>query len=151
MQVLKEKRSKQQLRKEIRKSVDHFEEPEEEKVEESKDVQHTGKQIVFSDADTNRMFGGEVSVVVDEGIAEVLEDFHHPDRVENSQNKQRTRKPLSALDKALKSAEGKMQKKHFKQGGKDRYKKRSGTKLLHKALGSGALGKNSFKGSAKKR
>ena len=171
MQVLKEKKARQQVKKDIRTSrameteqsgdpllnafagEDDMEDDEKEIHGGMSEKIETGTELTFNDERTKAMFGGDVSVVIDEGIATELDNFHQPDLEGSviSSGPRRGRKEPSALEKAMKVAGEQMQKKYYKQGGKNRLKKKNGTALLHKAMGSGVLGKNSFKGSAKKR
>ena len=88
--------------------------------------------------------------MIDEGIAVQLDNFHNPDQTISSSRKKRMREP-STFQKALKAAGQRMQKKYYRQGGKKRLKKTESTKLIHKAMGAGVLGGNSFKGGKKKR
>lgn len=152
MQVLKEKKARRELQKELR----HVRSEEREQGEEDEgdsereeDEERERTEVKFSDEETNAMFGGDVSVTIDEGVAEELQQFQHPD-LEPSIPKKRKSEP-SKFEKALKAAGQRMQKKHFRQGGKKRLKKNESTRLMHKALGAGALGKNGFKGGKRKR
>lgn len=132
-------------------------------------------ELVFEDDTTTSMFGGVVSVVVDSGVADDLDAQNNPDlAAENyrpiDHHKQREKKELTRLEKALKevgqkglmnrktkggsggpkhsSAEG--GKRGNKSGAKAvSHRSTGGKQLYHKALGSGALGANVFKASNK--
>lgn len=160
MQVLKEKKARKELSKELRQVRSTNQEDgaqgedddgeDEMGSQESIDGHGERTELTFSDDNTNAMFGGEVSVTIDEGIAVELEQFHNPDQANSSSQKKRKREP-TVFQKALKAAGQRMQKKYYRQGGKRRLKKTESTKLIHKALGAGVLGSNSFKGGKKKR
>ena len=163
MQVLKEQKARRELNKELRqvRSTSRSEDAQDDDdggEEDEKDMGSQGSgdeqgertELTFSDDKTSVMFGGEVSVTIDEGIALELDQFHNPDQTESSSQKKRKREP-TVLQKAMKAAGQRMQKKYYRQGGKNRLKKTESTKLIHKALGTGVLGSNRFKGGKKKR
>ena len=134
-------------------------------------------ETVFEDDTTTSMFGGIVSVVVDTGVADELFEQNNPDMeggetVPANPHKIREKKELSRLEKALKEVnqKGLMNRKSKggggggggrpgaeeggkggRGGGKGGGGKRptNGKKLFHKALGSGALGANTYKASNK--
>jgi len=149
---------------------------EEEEVEEGEEEETGGGiatgQMVFEDDTTTAMFGGAVSVVVDTGVADDLFGQNNPDMdgyAPVNHHKAREKKELSRLEKALREVgqKGLMNRKNKKGGGGGasaddgktgggggkgrggKPKTTSGKTLFHKALGSGVLGANTFKGRNK--
>jgi len=142
MQVLKDKKSLQDSRKAKRSATNEtiqlFEFDSEEIDNKETILQN------YDDDHTNQMFDGQVSVTIDTGISEeienlkcVTEDLSKPGNINH-----RFKKEPTKLEKALKIAKVKMNSSSKK----GKYKKSDKTKLLHKAMGSGKLGnKVSFK------
>lgn len=128
--------------------------------------------MIFGDDATTSMFGAAVSVVIDTGVADELFEQNNPDLETSSVASRdfRKKKVLTNFEKAMKvvnrrglnNRKGKTGGgskgggKHFeaaadgkKKGGTGKTKRQTGKLLFHKALGSGALGSNTFKASKK--
>lgn len=153
MQVLKEKKAQIEVRKQRRKAVASETQAHENDEDEDLERDSSNKeQQSFNDEDTRAMFGGEVSVVIDTGVADALDEIAHPEQSKNSassgrkNNVKRTR-----FDAAAEKAKEMMKHKPGRAGGKNRLRRSDKTQLLHKALGAGALGANVYKGKMKKR
>jgi ribosomal RNA-processing protein 17 len=146
MGLLKKQRNIREARKFHRKGVIGTGEASEEQEEEEKnDEVSKGKEeeLTFDDDYTQNMFNGEVSVVVSTELADKLEESSRFGEIKANSTK--VKNEPTRLEKALIVAKGQLGKK--KGGGSKRYKKEKGTKLLHKAIGSGAMGQNfSYKG-----
>ena len=123
-------------------------------------------ELLFGDSATTSMFGGAVSVVIDTGVADDLFEQNNPDLESGLPAQSRgfgKKKALTNFEKAMKvvnrrglnnrkSKTGGGDKKggkHFEKATDDRKggktKKHTGKLLFHKALGSGALGSNTYK------
>ena len=129
--------------------------------EEPKETETT----IFDDEATVGMFGGTVSVSVDDNIAlnansflENISDNDDADYVNNDGTHKKSIKPeLTRFEKALKIAKANMgkKKKHVdnsREGVKNSKKfakKTEGLNLLHKAVGSKRSGNTSKKGGSK--
>jgi hypothetical protein len=153
MQVMKEKKARHDSKKEMSIPIPNEDELLDADGSDEEEIRPEATEIKFSDKSTSAMFGGVVSVVVDTGVADELDQLLNPDQdiITDSSAAQKKKKEPTRFQKALKVAGDRMQRKYFKQGGSKRLKKTKTTKLMHKAMGSGALGKNVFKGSKKKR
>ena len=135
-------------------------------------VEEKSSELVFGDDATTSMFGAAVSVVIDTGVADELFEQNNPDLDTSSVTSRdfRKKKVLTNFEKAMKvvnrrglnNRKGKTGGgnkgggKHFeaatdgkKKGGSGKTKRQTGKLLFHKALGSGALGSNTFKGNKK--
>lgn len=167
MGLLKEKKAKLDMRKQRRKLVAESETFIESQTEDNEDgdIPKTSTETCFDDDVTREMFGGDVSVVVDTGIADVLEDWAHPEGdpldCEDSAQTRPTPQPpnkhkhkdksKTRFEVATEKAKAKMRHRPGRTGGKNRLQRSAKTRLLHKALGSGALGANEYKGGKKHR
>ena len=176
-QVIKANKKEQDKLKELQgKGSDDSSSEEEDESNDEGDKERKGKkgeEVVFNDEETTSMFGGSVSVVVNEDMDNAEEESDEKDtnsmewkRAKERLEKKRERmngKPLTRLERAMKKvvAKGGMLKKKKpkpKSGGKEedskfsRNKKKSesssaGKALLRKAQGAGIVG--GFKGKGK--
>ncbi len=195
MQVMKEAKAKKEVLKERRaqvikankreqdklkqlqgKECDNSSSEEEQESEDEGEDEEKGKrgeEEVYNDEDTTAMFGGSVSVVVNEDINisedELDEEETNSDELKRAKErleKKRERingKPLSRLDRAMKkvvskgsllkkkkpkSSGGKGEDSKFKRNKKKGESSAAGKALLHKAQGAGIVG--GFKGKGKR-
>eukprot|EP00607_Mallomonas_marina_P001448 CAMPEP_0182427008 /NCGR_PEP_ID=MMETSP1167-20130531/13520_1 /TAXON_ID=2988 /ORGANISM="Mallomonas Sp, Strain CCMP3275" /LENGTH=248 /DNA_ID=CAMNT_0024608813 /DNA_START=258 /DNA_END=1004 /DNA_ORIENTATION=- len=176
MGILKEKKARLDSRREMRQATDAIlqdrlqSEEEEEENNNNEKLPKTAVETFYNDESTLDMFGGEVSVVIDNGVVDtsnipdICSDADEEDEQEEKEGKQKNniensneernnykKKTLTRFDRAQHAAKIKMQQKPGRQGGKKRYLRSNKTRLLHKAMGSGTMGKNDYKGSKKKR
>ena len=107
----------------------------------------------FDDNHTVQMFGGAVAVVVDSGIADEMDrpfaetmGLEHGHGSSHNGGKEWRKKEPTKLEKALKKASEKMNAPKRR---KFSLKKNDGTKLFHKALGAGKVGRHTFKKNKK--
>ena len=156
MQVINEKKERSLKRKELRTAVksvltipDLNNDDDDNNIDANGDVVETPE--VFEDELTRQMFGGAVSVVVDTGIADQMDaafiesSADAKNRAANSKEKWRRKEPTK-LERAMKIAQKKLNAPKKK---KSLFQKSEGTKLLHKAMGSGKLGDNTYKKNSK--
>ena len=161
MQVLKDKKLLRENKKD--KNSCMFTDLETQKDEEIANVLAT-TATEYSDEATRSMFGGDVSVVVDSGIADTLEERAHPDLAANMKaNGNSVDRTKSQFEKAIAKAKQKLNaskkskrniksSKYDRNGLKSKFQRSSAaTKLLHKALGGGALGSNTYKGKSNRK
>jgi hypothetical protein len=166
MQILHDKNERRERKKEMRQAFHSITQEEMKKSKRDLDYQSeddgdeeglskidgdtVGKAVdTFEDELTQQMFGGAVSVVVDSGVAEEMdrtfdENMRRGDEASGNSSTRRApvNKGPTKLERALAKAAVKMNASKSKK----QFKKSTGTKLLHKAMGSGMLGTNSFKG-----
>eukprot|EP01041_Mallomonas_annulata_P005309 gene5309-10620_t len=140
MQVLKDKKSILDMRKERRKAFSSEQSNEgfaDDNMNQIDDSCENTVETHFDDDTTKNMFGGEVSVVIDTGIVDRLEENANPDLNEVRTPNRPQKKGKSRFDTAAVKAKEKMRHRPGRSGGKHRIKRSAKTQLLHKALGSG--------------
>jgi hypothetical protein len=155
MQVLNDSKAKNMKRKQKREAIKlMLESPEDQLAEPENTTEAISEEAVstFDDNHTVQMFGGAVAVVVDSGIAEEMDRpftetmAQVPSQGLSHGGKGRRKEPTK-LEKALKKASEKMNAPKRR---KFSFKKNDGTKLLHKALGAGKVGRHTFKKKSRK-
>lgn len=149
MEIMKKQKKRLDKRKEIRTAVTHAlqertgGEPDQ---SDAEDIPETGSscvggQTTFADDSTTAMFGGVVSVVVDSGIAEVM-DRNFLDSIEPVHRKpDNASKEPTKLEKALSKARLKLHNAPKKKKSLIKGKGDTAKELLQKAVG-GARGKS---------
>jgi len=162
MGLLKEKKAVLDMRKQRRKLMSTTENSDLTQNDEDDNALKTSTETCFDDDSTNAMFGGDVSVVIDTGIVDEMDDMAHPDAdgagddagtkgASNARREATAGKARSRFDVAAQKAKQKMRHKPGRSGGKKRLQRSANTRLLHKVLGSGVLGSNEYKGGKKHR
>lgn len=162
MQILHEKSERRERKKEMRQAFHSIEEDakkkskmalgynsDEDNEAPGNDKDAPGRAVdTFEDELTQQMFGGAVSVVVDSGVAEEMDRAfdENTGRSEGTlTNPTVRRKNVNKGPTKLERAMAKASVRMNASKSKHQYKKSSATKLMHKAMGSGMLGSNSFK------
>jgi ribosomal RNA-processing protein 17 len=132
---------------------DHDEEEGQEEDEEDEEIDSRKskkpKKMEFKDDHTQSMFAGVVSVEVDTGISEEIDERTNFNGQESTKAliAAKEKKQLTRFEKAMKVAKTTMN--GSKHGGKKRFEKKDSTKLLHKALGAGVASGKGFKAKGK--
>jgi ribosomal RNA-processing protein 17 len=166
MQILHDKNERRERKKEMRQAFQNITEESRKKSkqglgldsEEGGDEDDSNADSgavdravdTFEDELTQQMFGGAVSVVVDSGVADVMDRTFDENMGRGGETASVGKRPVNKGPTKLERALAKAAIKMNASKSKKQFKKASGTKLLHKAMGSGMLGSNSFKGKKAK-
>eukprot|EP01042_Synura_sphagnicola_P003384 gene3384-4195_t len=137
MQILKDKKSLLEKRKSVRVRGDF--QPlsvsgnNNEILNSNFDDLGSSEKFDYNDEAVKNMFGGEVSVVVDAGIADSLAAAANPDLIKPAASRNFNSRAKIELEKAMKKAKSLMGNKKTK---KNQYRKSEKSVLLNKALGA---------------